>query len=99
MATAFGAPNGIAIDNSGNIFLAEGDSNGGVIRKIVKTASDYSDAVVMTVLGCGSSYTTAVGATAAFSVNIMDVAFDPVNSNVFYVADQGRYTLRKVTIE
>ena len=95
----FGAPNGIAIDNSGNIFLAEGDTNGGVIRKIVKTASDYSDAVVMTVLGCGSSYTTAVGATAAFSVNIMDVAFDPVNSNVFYVADQGRYTLRKVTIE
>ena len=53
----------------------------------------------MTVLGCGSSYTTAVGATATFSVNIMDVAFDPVNSNVFYVADQGRYTLRKVTIE
>lgn len=95
----FGAANGIVLDSEGNIYLAESVSTGGVIRKIVKYADDYSDAVVMTVAGCGSSYTTAVGATANFGVNIQDIIFDPENSGIMYVIDQSRYTLRKITIE
>ena len=95
----FGAVNGIVLDSAGNIYLAESVSNGGVIRKIVKFSDDYSDAVVMTVAGCGSSYKTAVGATANFSVNIQDLIFDPENSEIMYVIDQSRYTLRKITIQ
>ena len=98
-AATFGAPSGMAMDSDGNIYMAESVSSGGVVRKIVKTASNYSDAVVMTVLGCGSSYTTAVGATANFGTNIQDLFFEPENTNVIYVIDQSRYTLRKVTIE
>ena len=95
----FGATNGMVLDSEGNIYLAESVSNGGVIRKIVKYSDDYSDAVVMTVAGCGSSYKTAVGATANFGVNVQDIIIDSENANIMYVIDQSRYTLRKITIE
>jgi hypothetical protein len=56
--------------------------------------------VVTTILGGGSSYITAVGATAALDWNNggQDIIFDPSDSKVFYYTDM-RYTLKKVTIE
>ena len=88
--------NGLRLGPDGAVYLAER----GAIRRITHSASDYSDAVVTTILGGGSSYTTAVGATAMldWSNGAQDIIFDPSNNSVFYYTDM-RYTLKKVTIE
>lgn len=88
--------NGLRLGPDGAIYLAER----GAIRRITHSAADYSDAVVTTILGGGSSYITAVGATAALDWNNggQDIIFDPSDSKVFYYTDM-RYTLKKVTIE
>lgn len=88
--------NGLRLGPDGAIYLAER----GAIRRITHSAADYSDAVVTTILGGGSSYITAVGATAAldWSNGGQDIIFDPSDSKVFYYTDM-RYTLKKVTIE
>lgn len=87
--------NGIRVGPDGSIYLAER----GAIRRITHSAADYSDAVVTTILGGGSIYTNAVGATTAMDWNngVQDIIFDPENNNVFYFFDF-RYTLKKVTI-
>ena len=85
---------GLAFDASGNLYITDNID----IRKItVSTAGNYDDAVVTTILGGGTSYTNAVGAVAAFSA-LQDIIFSADYSTI-YVTDQGRGTLRKITIE
>lgn len=93
--TFSGNMNGITLGPDGALYLIENWA----IRRISKGSSGWNDATVTTIIGGGSSYTTALGNTAQLSNAAQDIAFDPSNNKVFYFIDQVRYTLRKVTIE
>jgi hypothetical protein len=86
-SSEFNNPAGIAIDASGNIYVADHGNN--VIRKITLAG------VVTTLAGFKTGgYINATGAAAAFD-NPNGVAVD-ATGNV-YVADQGNSAIRKVT--
>ena len=85
---------GITFDASGNVFVTDNVD----IRKITVAApGNYDGAVVTTIMGGGSSYTTATGAVSAFSA-LQDIVFS-ADYSTLYVSDQGRGTVRKITIE
>ena len=87
-AGRFSAPSGIAIDASGNLYVA--DLNTHLIRKISPAGA------VTTLAGTSLSRGSAdgVGAAARFS-NPSAVAVD--SSGNVYVTDRGNYTIRKIT--
>ena len=85
---------GITFDASGNVFVTDNVD----IRKItVTTPGDYEGAIVTTIMGGGSSYTSATGAVAAFS-SLQDIVFS-ADYSTLYISDQGRGTVRKINIE
>ena len=86
--------NGIVLGPDGALYMVDSYA----VRRITKGSSGWSDATVTTILGGGSSYTTALGPTCQITNTPQDIIFDPENSKVFYFFDW-RYTLRKVTIE
>ena len=87
-AARFNAPNGLAVDGSGNIFVA--DSGNHIIRKIT------SAGVVSTFAGTAGSQgsTTGTGSAARFS-NPRGVAVD--GSGNIFVADTNNHIIRKIT--
>lgn len=87
-AAMFSEPSGIAVDSSGNVYVA--DTMNQTIRKIT------SAGVVTTLAGTVgvSGSVEGVGATATFNVPI-SVAVDFLGN--VYVADAGNYTIRKIT--
>jgi hypothetical protein len=87
-AARFSGPYGVAVDGAGNVFVA--DSGNNTIRKVTPTG------VVTTLAGSAGPRGSAdgTGAAARFS-GPYGVAVDGAG-NVF-VADQGNYTIRKVT--
>jgi sugar lactone lactonase YvrE len=86
-ATAqFSFPFGIAVDASGNVYVA--DRSNHRIRKVTPTG------VVTTLAGSTRGYGDGTGATARFS-EPSDVAVD--GSGNVYVADQSNHRIRKVT--
>jgi hypothetical protein len=94
-ATAtFDTPLGLAVDNAGNVYVAEGSTSGGpsndTIRKI--TAAGDVSTLAGTAGQAGSS--DGVGAAAQFN-SPQGVAVD-ATGNVF-VADSGNSTIRKIT--
>ncbi len=87
-AARFYKPYGVAVDSSGNIFVA--DTNNHTIRKVTPAG------VVTTLAGlAGSDGSTDGTSSAARFTNPNGVAVDG-NGNV-YVADTANYTIRKIT--
>jgi sugar lactone lactonase YvrE len=84
---SFNSPSGVAIDGSGNIFVA--DSKNNLIRKINPAGG------VSTLAGSGSSGSTNGMGTAASFNNPTGVAVD-MAGNV-YVADHGNNLIRKIS--
>ena len=81
-------PNGVAVDNAGNVYVA--DTFNSTIRKIA------SSGAVTTLAGLAGSVGTAdgTGDTARFN-NPTGVAVDGAGN--IYVADMGNFTIRKIT--
>ncbi len=90
-AASFSAPNGIAIDSSGNLWVT--DSGNNVIRKITTPG-----AVVTTPYGNGTAGRTnnANGTLAEFNAPTA-IAVDPVSGNLF-VADHGNNEIRELNV-
>jgi sugar lactone lactonase YvrE len=86
----FNGPAGVAVDGSGNVFVADSWNNR--IRKITPSGN------VTTLAGGGAEsqgYTDGQGALARFA-NPIGVAVDKKSGNVF-VADSGNHRIRKIT--
>ena len=87
-AAKFNYPQGVAVDGSGNVFVADRSNN--TIRKIA------SSGVVTTLAGSANNSGSADGMGSAARFNRpQDVAVDS-SGNVF-VSDQGNFTIRKIT--
>jgi len=86
-AASFNYPTGVAVDGSGNLYVA--DQHNHLIRKIT------SAGVVTTLAGIGSQgYANGTGTAASFNYP-WGVAVD--GSGNLYVADQGNHLIRKIT--
>jgi sugar lactone lactonase YvrE len=87
---SFSSPSGIALDASGNLFIA--DLANHAIREITA-----STGIVSTVAGTGSrGYTGDSGQATSAMLNFpVDVAVD--SSGNLYIADENNYVIRKVT--
>jgi streptogramin lyase len=91
-AARFWNPSGVAVDGSGNVYVADGGNNGGnnAIRKITPAG------VVTTFAGTAGSYGSADGTgSAARFFWPSGVAVD--GSGNVYVADSSNSTVRKIT--
>ena len=87
-AARFYFPHGVAVDSSGNVYVA--DNGNHTIRKVTSTG------VVTTLAGSANSIGSADGASsAARFMNPAGAAVD--SSGNVYVAEQGNHTIRKVT--
>jgi sugar lactone lactonase YvrE len=89
-AALLSIPNGVAVDGSGNLFIA--DTGNGSIRKVILSTN-----IISTVAGKGLGGFSGDGglATSAKMSSPQAVAVDS-NGNL-YIADTGNYRIRKVT--
>ena len=87
-AATFNEPYGVAVDSSGNVYVADRSNNR--IRKITSTG------VVSTLAGSTEGYKDATGTAATFN-SPADVAVD--SSGNLYVADRLNHRIRKITPE
>ncbi|MBI3886737.1 MAG: hypothetical protein HY302_13550, partial [Opitutae bacterium] len=92
-AARFNSPRGIAVDSSGNVFVA--DTSNATIRKVV--SGSVADAgVVTTFAGANSQFsvTDGTGTTARFN-SPRGIVFDPTTQN-FYTTESGN-VVRRIT--
>jgi sugar lactone lactonase YvrE len=86
-AASFNSPYGVAVDSSGNVYVA--DTNNQRIRKITPNGT------VMTLAGAGDfGYADGIGTAASFG-SPQGVAVD--SSGNVYVADKDNSRIRKIT--
>lgn len=86
-AAQFNSPYGVAVDGSGNVYVADAGNN--LIRKIT------SAGVVTTLAGSvAGGFANGTGTAALFNMP-MGIAVD--SSGNVYVADTGNYLIRKIT--
>lgn len=88
-AASFSLPTGVAIDNSGTIYIADTGNNS--IRMIT------SDRIVTTLAGSGNPGNTDGIGTAASFTTPTGLAFDDLEG-CLYVADTGNNSIRRITI-
>lgn len=88
---SFNRPRGIAVDSSGNLYIA--DSNNHLIRKITIAGSTYS---VSTIAGSSRGLVDDTGTAARFN-NPQDIAIDSQNN--LYVVDSGNDLIRKINTQ
>ena len=90
-ASLFGGPEGITVDNAGNVYVADTANN--TIRKITPLGTNW---LVSTIAGLAgiSGTNDGTGTAARFNYPI-GVAVD--NAGNIYVADTDNFTIRKVT--
>ena len=89
-AARFTNPTGIAIDNAGNLYVA--DYDGETIRKITPVGTNW---VVTTIAGSANSYGYTDGTNSAARFHYPTGVAVDTNGNV-YVADGYNYTIRKI---
>lgn len=87
-AARFSYPRGVAVDSSGNLFVA--DSSSSIIRKVT------SAGVATTLAGSGSTGSTDATGTAASFNYPTAIAVDSTSGNI-YVADSNNSIIRKIT--
>jgi sugar lactone lactonase YvrE len=87
LAARFNGPTGLAIDSSGNVYVA--DSGNGTIRRIAPNGSVTTIAGTPGVRGSADG----VGAAAQFNTPT-NITIDP--SGNLYVVDAGNHTVRKI---
>lgn len=85
----FNSPTGIAVDNSGNVYVM--DRANYRIRK-VDTAGNAT-----TIAGGLAGYVDGDGNAAKFGLNTWDICIDPAN-NYLYVIDQTNTAVRKISV-
>ncbi len=87
-AAAFNLPLGVAVDTSGNVYVA--DAGNGTIRKITPAG------VVSTMAGTAGTFGSADGIGAAAKFNFVSALAIDAAGNL-YVADSGNNNIRKIT--
>lgn len=87
-AASFGVLVGVALDNAGNVYVADSDNYTNTIRKITPAG------VVSTFAGAGNGNLDDVGTKARFGT-VKGVAIDSVGN--VYVTDKSNGTIRKIT--
>jgi hypothetical protein len=93
-AARFSVPAGIAMDGSGNVYVA--DSSNDTIRKVTPVGTTGTNWVTTTIAGLASNYGSADGTNSdARFYKPYGVAVD-TNGNV-YVADEYNHSIRKIT--
>jgi sugar lactone lactonase YvrE len=95
-AAKFNVPNEVAVDASGNIYVADFLNNR--VRKVSQTSTG-TNGVVTTLAGSVQGHADGVGTAATFD-HIAGVAVDTsagALSGTVYVTDQGNFTVRRIS--
>ena len=85
----FDAPAGIALDSSGNVYVADYLNN--TIREVTPLGG------VKTIAGSAGNFGSSNGTNALFW-GAQGVAVNPTNNNIIYVADTGNSTIRQLAL-
>ncbi len=92
-SASFSGPAGVAVDASGNIYIADAGPDGNVVRKVTA-----STGIITTVAGNGTQgYSGDGGPATGAQLNVPDAVAVDASGNI-YIADSNNSAIRKVTV-